>query len=208
MALPRALALGYTVGGECLMPKRGSEMASAPEIEQIATRLVYENRWMRVREDRIRRGDGKEGIYGVVEKVDFCVIAAIDRGFIHLVEQYRYPVAARYWELPQGSWEDRPEVDHAAVARAELKEETGLTAHAMTHVAHLFLAYGFSTQGYHVYLASELEPGEPALDDDEHGLVARAFALREVEAMICDGRIKDATTIAVLGLLRLKRLIE
>src|SRR5262245_23483019 len=99
---------------------------STPELEPIATRVVYENRWMRVREDRTRRDDGKEGIYGVVEKVDFCVIAPVDHGVIHLVEQYRYPVAARFWELPQGSWEDRPEVDHAQVARAELKEETGL----------------------------------------------------------------------------------
>jgi ADP-ribose pyrophosphatase len=177
---------------------------SSAEIEQIGTRVVYENRWMRVREDRTRRRDGKEGIYGVVEKVDFCVIAAIDQGHIYLVEQYRYPVGARFWELPQGSWEDRPEVDACAVARAELKEETGLTAQSMTHVAHLFLAYGFSTQGYHVYLASNLELGEPALEDDEQGLVARAFALEDVERMVCDGRIKDATTVAVLGLLRLK----
>jgi len=182
-------------------------MTSAPELEQTGTRIVYENRWMRVREDRTLRSDGKEGIYGVVEKPDFCVIAAIDQGFVHLVEQFRYPVGARFWELPQGSWEGHPDLDPCLLARAELKEETGLTARSMIHVAHLFLAYGFSTQGYNVYLASELEQGEPALDDDERGLVARAFAVSEVENMICDGRIQDATTVAVFGLLRLKRLI-
>ena len=177
------------------------------ELETLTTRVVYENRWMRVREDRTRRRDGKEGIYGVVDKVDFCVIAPIDRGFVHLVEQFRYPVGDRFWELPQGSWEDRPHVDHAEVARAELKEETGLSAGSMQHVAHLFLAYGFSTQGYHVYLASELEAGATALEDDEQGLISRAFPLSEVEAMVCDGRIKDATTVAVFGLLRLKKMI-
>jgi hypothetical protein len=43
-------------------------------IETTSTRLVYENRWMRVREDTIRRRDGSIGIYGVVEKPDFVVI--------------------------------------------------------------------------------------------------------------------------------------
>ena len=38
-------------------------------IETTSTRFVYENRWMRVREDTIRRPDGSSGIYGVVEKV-------------------------------------------------------------------------------------------------------------------------------------------
>ncbi len=44
------------------------------DIETISTRVVYENRWMRVREHAIRRRDGSECIYGVVEKPDFVVI--------------------------------------------------------------------------------------------------------------------------------------
>ena len=57
---------------------------------------------MRVREDTIRRRDGSIGIYGVVEKPDFVVIVPIeDDGRLHLVEQYRYPVEGRYWELPK-----------------------------------------------------------------------------------------------------------
>ena len=52
----------------------------APDIRTTATRIVYENRWMRVREDAIERRDGSRGIYGVVEKTDFAVIAPIDDG--------------------------------------------------------------------------------------------------------------------------------
>ena len=75
------------------------------EIETIATRLVYANRWMRVREDSVRFRDGSPGIYGVVEKPDFVVVAAIDdAALLHLVQQFRYPVGARFWELPQGAW--------------------------------------------------------------------------------------------------------
>ena len=75
------------------------------EIKTLASKTVYTNRWMTVREDSIERQSGHTGIYGVVEKADFAVIAAVQDGKIYLVEQYRYPVAGRYWELPQGSWE-------------------------------------------------------------------------------------------------------
>jgi hypothetical protein len=36
------------------------------DIETTGTRVVYENKWMRVREDTIRRRDGSSGIYSVV----------------------------------------------------------------------------------------------------------------------------------------------
>lgn len=179
------------------------------DIRTLGSQVVYENRWMRVREDAIERQDGSRGIYGVVEKPDFVAIAAIDRalGLIHLVEQYRYPVAGRYWELPQGSWETRPDVPPEDVARAELAEETGIVARKITRVGELFLAYGYSSQRYHVFLAEELEQGTAALEAEEADLVSRAFALADVEAMIADGVIRDATTVAALGLIRLKGLL-
>ena len=38
-------------------------------------------------------------------------------------------------------------------------------------------------------------------------MMTRAFAIGEVERMVRDGEIKDATTVAALGLLRLKGLL-
>ena len=178
-----------------------------PEIETISSRVVYENRWMRVREDSIRRSNGRMGMYGVVEKPDFVVIAPIEHGIIHLVEQYRYPVQQRCWELPQGSWEDQPGADPDVLASAELREETGLSAATLIHAGYLHIGYGYSTQGYHIFLASGLTNGERDLDVEEAGLITRAFTLADVERMILDGTIKDATTIAALGLLRMKGLI-
>ena len=77
-----------------------------PDIETLHSRVVYENRWLRLREDGIRRRDGSDSIYSVIEKPNFAVIAARhDDGRLHLVEQFRYPLGARFWELPQGTWE-------------------------------------------------------------------------------------------------------
>jgi ADP-ribose diphosphatase len=177
-------------------------------IETTSTRLVYENRWMRVREDTIRRRDGSTGIYGVVEKPDFVVIVPVeDDGRLHLVEQYRYPVKGRYWELPQGFREQEPGADPMEMARGELREETGLVAARMIYVGHLFEACGYANQGFHIFLATDLRRGNAAPEREEQDLVTRDYPLPEVERMIRDGEIKDATTVAALGLLRLKGLL-
>lgn len=173
------------------------------EITRTGSKVVYRNRWMTVREDKIVRPSGAEGIYGVVEKHDFAVIAAIENDHVWLVEQFRYPVGGRYWELPQGSSE-KSGITAAELAAAELREETGLIARSMMHVGHLFAAYGYATQGYDIYLARELERGQMQRDAEEEGLVAKPFAMRTVEEMMTSGVIKDATTVAAFGLLRLK----
>ena len=176
---------------------------STPEIQTLDSQIVYRNRWMTVREDRIQRADGSPGLYGVVEKAHFAIIAALHEGCLQMVEQYRYPVRQRFWELPQGAWETR-EVDPLTLATAELREETGWTAGRMQHAGELFLAYGFCTQTYNVFFATDLQPGERQLDAEEQGLVCRAIPVETVQAMILDGTIRDASTVAAFGLLRLK----
>ncbi len=174
------------------------------EIETLSSSVVYQNRWMTVREDQIRRPSGAQGIYGVVDKPDFVAIVPIDDDLIHLVQQYRYPVHQRYWEIPQGSWESEPDADHAVVAAGELREETGLTANKLQYVGHIYQAYGYSNQGFHVYLATNLEAGVQKLDEEEEGLISKAFSLEEFESMIVTGVIKDATTISAYSLVKLK----
>lgn len=183
-------------------------MRSMDEIETLSSRVAYENRWMTVREDKIRRASGAEGLYGVVEKPDFVAILPIHDGHIHLVEQYRYPVKGRYWEIPQGSWEDSHDADPLIIARGELKEETGLIAGEMLYVGHVFQAYGYSDQGFHLFLATHLQGSDQELDQEEEGLVTARFSLTQFEAMIADGTIKDATTLSAYGLAKLKGLIE
>ena len=117
-------------------------------MERLDSRTVYANAWMTVREDRIRWPDGSTGIYGVVEKPDFALVLPRWAEGFWMVEQFRYPVGRRAWEFPQGSWGRGDGGSAAALARQELAEETGLRAETVTHLGHLFEAYGFSTQGF------------------------------------------------------------
>lgn len=174
----------------------------------VSSRIAYENRWLRLREDVIRRPDGSDGLYGVVERNDFVVVAALgeDRS-VTLVEQFRYPVRRRMWELPMGMWEERPDATPAQVAAGELAEETGLLAGAMAEVGTLFQGAGYSNQRGHLFVATLLTQGATGREASEGDMVARRFALAEVEAMIADGRIACMVTVAAFGLLRIKGLV-
>lgn len=180
---------------------------SSPEIKTLSSKVVYSNRWITVREDAIQRPSGAEGIYSVVEKPHFAVVIPVQDDQVFLVEQYRYPVAARQLEFPQGSWEGRGDVDPAELAAGELKEETGLVAASMEYVGFQYVAYGLCNQGYHIYVARELTMTEQALDPEEEGLISRKMALTELEERIISGEIKDATTCNAFGLARLKKLL-
>jgi ADP-ribose pyrophosphatase len=186
----------------------GNRMPQHPDIETLSTRIVYENRWMRVREDEVRYRDGSTGIYGVVVKPNFVVIVPLDAdGKLHLVEQYRYPIGIRSWEFPQGAWEGKPDADPLELARGELREETGLDAAEIILAGNLYQACGYATQSYNVYLAKGLRRVEAKLEATEQDLITRAFATAEVLAMVQNGVIRDAGTVAALGLLKLKGLL-
>lgn len=180
----------------------------------LSSRVAYANPWMRVREDEVERADGGRGVYGVVEKPDFALVipyepatAGADAG-VWLVEQHRYPVGLRRWEFPQGSWDDAPAPggarDPADLARAELAEETGLRAGGLRHLGHLHAAYGFCTQGFDVWLATGLVPGETARSASEQDMVARRFAVGEWERAVAGGEVSDAASVAAWALFRLR----
>jgi 8-oxo-dGTP pyrophosphatase MutT (NUDIX family) len=191
-----------------LMTGNSDEMDDRiPDITTVRSRVVYENKWMKIREDQIRRKDGSLGIYGVVDKSDFVIIVPVQDDIVHLVQQYRYPIGRRQWEFPQGSWEAEPNADPLALARGELEEETGLLAGDIREVGHLYPLYGTVSQSYRIFLATDLKPGRRDLEPEEQDLVTRGFPLAELETMILNGTIQDAGTVASFGMLRLKRLI-
>ena len=179
--------------------------AMRPEITQLTTRVAYENLWLRVREDTVRRADGSEGLYGVVERRPFVIVAAWQDGCLTMVEQYRYPVGRRLWELPMGGCE--PGVAPRETASTELREETGLVAASLAFVCTMAFGPGFCDQTGHLFLATALQAGPAAREPSEAGMEQRAVPLAEVEAMVRDGSLQDAVTLAALGALRIRGLL-
>lgn len=178
-----------------------------PDITTLSSDIVYENRWMRVREDRTRFRDGSTGLYGYVDKPDFAIVAPICSGRVHLVQQFRYPIRARHWEFPQGSFDARSLEQASQVAAEELEQETGLRAARILEVGHLYPLYGTVNQSYRIFLASDLSQGQPHREREEQDLITQSFDLETFEEMLRNGTIQDAGTMASYGLLKLKGLV-
>lgn len=179
----------------------------SPDIVPTASRIVYENRWMRVREDAVRRRDGSAGIYGVIEKNDFVLVVPVhEDGALELVQQYRYPVGERLWEFPMGMWGPAG-TDPLLVARHELAEETGLAAATLRHVGTLHQAPGTMQQGAHIVLAHGLTRGPARREVEEQDLISRRIPRAEFERMVRGDEIRDAISVAAWGLLLMKGLV-
>ncbi|HET9633323.1 MAG TPA: NUDIX domain-containing protein, partial [Terrabacter sp.] len=88
------------------------------------SRLVYENAWIRVREDAVTRPDGSDGTYGVVEvrRPAVFVVALTDEDEVVLVTVDRHTVGHSV-EVPAGGTDGE---DPLRAAQRELAEETGL----------------------------------------------------------------------------------
>ena len=172
-------------------------------IQTVATREIYRNSWLTLREDDIRRPDGSTGIYAVIDKPTYALVIARDGDRFHLVEQYRYPLGLRRWEFPQGAAPGLENSEPMELAERELREETGLRAEAMTLLGQLDVAPGMSSQRGWVFVATGITEGEHEREHEEQDMHSRWFSRAEVEQMMRDGEITCAQTIAAYALLLL-----
>jgi 8-oxo-dGTP pyrophosphatase MutT (NUDIX family) len=163
----------------------------------LSSQCVYENPWIRVREDQVIRPDGAPGIYGVVHFKNRAVgVLPVERdGSVWLVGQYRYPLGAYSWEVPEGGSPEgeRPE----ETARRELREETGLSAGHLELVATAHLSNSVSDELGYVYRATELIPGTNSPEGTER-LMTRCFPWAEAWQMLSNGEITDSLSVIAL----------
>ena len=151
-------------------------------------------------------GGGRRKRTGLVDLAMIQSLKAVeDLDGFWLVEQFRYPVGRRAWEFPQGSWGAGASGSTIDLARCELAEETGLRAGQLRHLGHLYEAYGFCSQGFDVYLASDLQTGAVDREVTEQDMVHRAVSEKEFRQMIQTGEVVDGATLAAYSLLLMDR---
>lgn len=163
----------------------------------LASRVCYENPWIRVREDQVIRPDGLPGIYGVVEFKNRAVgvLPVEDDGSIWLVGQYRYPLNAYSWEIPEGGCPESESPE--ATASRELREETGLAAGRLEPMATSHLSNSVSNEIGYLFRATELSQGAHDPEGTER-LAVRRFAWSEAWQMLIRGEITDSLSVIAL----------
>ena len=172
-----------------------------PDVRPLDSRVIYEDHWIRLRQDRIERRDGSRGTYAVLEKPDFALIIPAENGGFHLVEEYRYPIQRRTWSFPQGNFPGRVDGDPAELARLELSQETGFRARELTQIGFFHCSHGTSNQGCYVFLATGLETGAPDREPEEQDMRQQWVPRARFEGMVRAGAITDDSSLAAYTLL-------
>ncbi|GAA3560339.1 NUDIX hydrolase [Microlunatus spumicola] len=170
------------------------------------SRAVYENAWIRVREDQVRRPDGTRGIYGVVEvrSPAVFVVAVTDDDEILLVTLHRYTTGRSSIEVPSGGSDGE---DLLVAARRELREESGYEAAQWRALGEVQSLNGVAAAPGRVFLATGLTLVGGAELETEGIETVRAVPVAEVVAMVGRGEITDNETLGalLLGLVALGR---
>jgi 8-oxo-dGTP pyrophosphatase MutT (NUDIX family) len=162
----------------------------------LASRAVYDNAWISVREDAVVRPDGEQGIYGVVHFKNIAIgILAIEGEFIYLVGQYRYPLDRYSWEIPEGGCGE--DEDPLTAARRELEEETGLRAANWEKMGEAHLSNSVSDELAIWFLATGLTQGKHSPEGTEQ-LKVRRVSFQEASQMAFRGEITDALSLLAI----------
>ena len=164
--------------------------------QTLRSREVYDNAWIKVREDAVIRPDGEPRIYGVVHFKNIAVgVLAVEGEFIYLVGQYRYPLEKYSWEIPEGGCPEGE--DPLDAARRELEEEAGLRAANWEKMGEAYLSNSISDEHAVWYLATELTEGKHNPDGTEQ-LEVRRVTFEQALKMALTGEITDALSLLAI----------
>jgi 8-oxo-dGTP pyrophosphatase MutT (NUDIX family) len=162
----------------------------------LSSRTMYRNPWLALREDRVIRPDGAEGIYSVVEMRPSCGIVAFnEENQIALVGQWRYVHNKYSIEIPTGgSEQDEAPLD---AAKRELQEETGLTAQDWIALGTIDNSNGVTTDIAHLFLARSLMAG-PSIPQGDEQVELRWMPFTDAVLSVINGEITESVSVAAI----------
>lgn len=168
-------------------------------------RFVYDSPWIRIREDRFRHRRGAEGRYAVCgfRRTACGVLALDDQDQVILVGQWRYPLEAYSWEIPEGGG-DVSESPFEAMRR-ELAEEAGLKAEVWEPLAFFHPSNSSTDEEAFLFLATGLSPSEGHHAEDDEELLLHREPFQDCLRRILNGEITDSLTVMALLALQARR---
>lgn len=159
--------------------------------------LIYESPWIAVNKHQTINPAGNPAIYSVVnfKNLAIGIIPLSTDGYTWLVGQWRYPLNAYSWEIPEGGGP----IGEAPIetAKRELKEETGIIAEKFKEIMQLHLSNSATDEHAYVFLATDLSftDAEPEETED---LQVKKIHINDAYQMVLNGEITDAISVAAI----------
>jgi 8-oxo-dGTP pyrophosphatase MutT (NUDIX family) len=158
---------------------------------------MYENEWIRVDHHEVLGPFGGPGIYGTIhfKRHATGVVPIDENGNVILVGQYRFPLGAYSWEIPEGG--GAHSVPALESAQRELREECGLVAAGWKEILAMDLSNSVTDERSTAFLAWDLSAAPAQPDETEKIEVARV-PFWEAVGRVQRGEIRDAISVASL----------
>jgi 8-oxo-dGTP pyrophosphatase MutT (NUDIX family) len=174
-------------------------MTEPPPWTITASEMLVEDRWIRLRADRLRTAAGQEiAPWYVLDYPDWCVAVALtadDR--LVLVRQWRHGAQRWSLELPGGVM-DAADGDPVAAARRELREETGFDGAEWRYLYAGHANPAIQTNRLHVALALGVAPTVAAMPEPAEVLRVECLKVEEVLAGLSQGLIGQAMHVGAI----------
>ena len=169
----------------------------------IARRTVYEGRILDVDVLEVELPDGRRSVREIVRHgVAVAVIPRLPDGRFVFIRQFRKAMEQICFEVVAGNCDDGE--DEAVSAERELREETGYGCRSLKRLGPVYPSIGYCTERIDVFYAEVDEQGATDLDEDEY-IEPVILSEAEMDAMIRNGEVSDAKTLAAWMLYKARR---
>lgn len=157
---------------------------------------IFEGRILSLNREEHELPDGRRAVFEMVRHPGgAAILPVLEDGRVLLIRQFRPAAGGMVWEIPAGRLEPG-ESPRDCVAR-EIQEEIGYRAETIEPLGEMLTAVGFCDEVVHLFLGTDLESVERALEPDEYiEVVPTAF--NEALAMVARGEIPDGKTQLIL----------
>ncbi|MBU8538523.1 NUDIX hydrolase [Falsiroseomonas tokyonensis] len=163
------------------------------------SKILVEDRWIRLRADRLRTASGQEiAPWYVLDYPEWCAVVALDEADrLVMVRQWRHGAQSWSLELPGGVM-DAEDADPIAAARRELLEETGFGGGAWTYLYAGHANPAIQTNRLHIVLATGIRLVAPAAPEPTELIRVETLPVAEVLAGLPRGLIGQSMHVGAI----------
>lgn len=162
------------------------------------SKLLIDERWLQLREDRVRLANGHEiERFHVIHGPDWAsVLCVTNDSEVVLVRQYRHGAGSPSLELPAGVIEPHETPEEAA--RRELLEETGYESDDWVSIQSVSTEPARHTTRAHFFCARGARRTRPAAPEETEVLEQVLVPLSDLSGLALDGSILHGVHVGAI----------